>query len=141
MNNKGRVSLIEIISLLLIGVEVVYLLGSGFGWIDFRVSSGNDGGYVNTCESVAKVNSLNGVQCPVNNCGDTSGNCVHHTSIGYVGYFDSVSNTIVASKPKGYNSSDNPDVHGKKFIGERGKMVLEVIVNNGEITVEWTRGK
>ncbi len=140
MNNKGRMSLIEIIALLCIGVEVVFLVGSAYGWLDIHMSSGNDGGYVNTCESVAKVNSLNGVNCPVNNCGNSDGSCVHHTSQGYIGYFDSVSNTIVASKPKGYNSSANPSVNGKSYVGEVGKMVLEVRVNNGNIDIWWTGG-
>lgn len=141
MNNKGRVSLIEIIAILCIVCEVVFLVGSGYGWLDFHMSSGNDGGYVNTCESVAKVNSLNGVNCPVNNCGNSDGSCVHHTAQGYIGYFDSVSNTIVATRPKGYNSSANPSVNGKHYTGEVGKMVLEVRVNNGKIDIWWTGGK
>lgn len=137
--SRKRLSIVELIAIIVIGCEVIWLAGNAFGWLNVHVSSGNDGSYVNTCESVAKVNSLNGTQCPVNDC--SGGDCIHHTAQGYIGYFDSVSNTIVGTKPKGYNSSSTPAVDGKKYKGSVGTMVLEVIVNNGNITTEWTGGR
>jgi hypothetical protein len=141
MNNKGRVSLIELVAIIIIAIEVLFLIGSGLGWIDFHVSSGNDSGYLNTCESEAKINSLNGTQCPVNDCPNSSGDCEHYINGSYIGYFDSVTNTIVGEKPKGYNSSKNPEVDGKTYAGKAGTMVIEVIVKDGSITYEWTGGK
>lgn len=140
LNNKGRVTLIELISIIIIVGCCLYFMAASFGWLDTHMSNGNDGLYVNTCESVAKVNSLDGVICPVNDCGDTTGECIHHTSVGYVGYFDGVSNTIVGSKVAGYNSSKDPDVDGVTYTGEVNSMILRVTCHNGTITLDWVKG-
>lgn len=139
MNSKGRITLIELVALLIIGGELLYILNGAFGWMDFHISSGNDGGYYNTCESVAKINSMNGTTCPVNKC--SGGDCIHHTVQGYIGYFDSVSNTIVGSKPSGYNSSSSPSINGKKYSGKPGTLVLEVVAKDGDLDIFWTGGK
>ena len=55
--------------------------------------------------------------------------------------FDSVSNSIVVHKTKGYNSCKNPEVQGKEYSGNAGEMILEVIVKDGTISVQWTGGK
>jgi hypothetical protein len=140
-NTSGRISLLELIVILVLVVEGIYLLGKGLNWYSTRYNTGNDGLYVNTCESVAKVNSLNGTICPVNNCGNGTHSCVHYTSQGYIGYFDSVSNTIVGTKPKGYNSTSNPKVGTKEYTGEVGTMVLRVTVDNGNVVLDWVVGK
>lgn len=139
-NTKGRITLIELVFLLIIVVEVLYFVASSYGWLDFHMSSGNDSLYANTAESVAKTNSLNGIQCPVNNCEKGGVNCTHLTSQGYVGYFDGETNTIVGLKPKGYNSNDNPSIDGKEYVGKTGTMVLRVTCNEGEITLDWVKG-
>ncbi len=141
LNQKGSISVLELVIILVIIVEVGFLITNGLGWYGDHIASGNDGLYVNTAESVAKVNSLDGMQCPVNNCGNTAGECSHYTGMGYVGYFDSVSNTIVGSKPKGYNSEQNPKVNGKSYTGEIGTMVLRVTANEGSIALDWVGGK
>ena len=41
---------------------------SALGWTSDKVNSGNDAFTLNTCESVTKVNSLDGYDCPVNDC-------------------------------------------------------------------------
>ncbi len=141
MNNKGRVSLIELIAIIIIVLEVLFFVASGMGWLNFHVSSGSDSGYLNTCESVTKINSLNGTQCPVNDCSNSSGECEHYFNGSYIGYFDSVSNTIVGSKTKGYNLSKDPEIDGKSYQGDVGKMIIKVIVKDGSISYEWTGGK
>lgn len=70
--------------------------------MNIHVRRGNDANYVNTCESVAKVNRLNGIHCSVDGCLNANEDCVHHHSNGYIDYFDSVSNSIVAHKTKGW---------------------------------------
>lgn len=140
MNRNGRVTLIELIALICIGIEMLYLIGNAFGWLDFHISSGNDRNTINTCESVAKVNSLNGMQCPVNDCDDASGECTHYFGGSYIGYFDAKTNTIVADAPKGYNDSKNPEVDEKTYMGEEGTMVLEVVVSQGTVQILWTGG-
>ncbi len=141
LNRKGRISVLELIIILVICVEGIYLLGNGLGWYASHISTGNDALYVNTAESVAKVNSLDGTQCPVQDCGDTSHTCTHYTGMGYVGYFDSESNTIVGYKPKGYNSEQNPKVDGKSYTGEINTMVLRITTSSGSISLDWVGGK
>lgn len=141
LNNKGSISLFELIIILVIVFEIIILIFNGFNWYDDKVSMGSDSLYLNTCESLAKVNSLDGSICPVKGCGNSDGTCIHHNSNGYVGYFDSVSNTIIANRPSGYNLTDNPTINGKKYSGLKGSLVLRVLVYNGTIYYDWVDGK
>ena len=137
---KGSISLLELIVLIIIAIEAIFFVTYSFNWYDSKFSSGNDSLYLNTCESVAKVNSLNGVDCPVNDCVDPSGKCVHYTTSGYIGYFDSETNKIVGNKPSGYNSSDNPSIDGKGYTGKKGSMVNRVRCFSGNIYLDWVKG-
>lgn len=141
LDKRGSISLFELLIILVIVLEVIVVIIGSFNWYDDKFSTGSDSLYLNTCESVAKVNSLNGQICPVNKCGNSEGNCVHHTSTGYIGYFDSVSNTIVANKPSGYNLGDNPSIDGKQYSGEKSSLVLRVLVYDGNIYYDWVKGK
>lgn len=132
MDNKGKTTYLELIIIILIIVELLWYIANSFGWLNNKVSTGNDGLYENTALSVAKTNSLNGIQCPVNECEKGSVNCTHYTSQGYIGYFDSVSNTIVGVKPKGYNSSSAN--------GTIGQYVLRITCNEGDIKLDWVLG-
>ena len=138
---KRRMTLIDLLALILIVCEIVFLCIEGYDLMSIHVRRGNDANYVNTCESVAKVNRLNGIHCSVDGCLNANEDCVHHHSNGYIDYFDSVSNSIVAHKTKGYNSCKNPEVQGKEYSGNAGEMILEVIVKDGTISVQWTGGK
>lgn len=138
---KGRISILELVIILVIVLEVIFYVATSYGWLDFHMTSGNDGLYVNTAESTAKVNSMNGVQCPVNNCEKGGINCTHLTKDGYIGYFDSETNTIIGIKPKGYNGSTNPDVDGKTFTGAANTMVIQITCKDGNIDLKWVKGK
>ncbi len=137
-NTKGSVSVLEIIVIPLLIVEVLYLLWAGFSWYHRHVASGNDNMKLNTCESVAKVNSLNGMQCPVNGCDGT--NCTHHIAGGYIGFYDNVSNTIVGEKTQGYNESEKEVIGKEEYFGEVNSLVIEVKVINGELKYRWVKG-
>ncbi len=140
MMQKGRVTMIELVALICIGLELLYFAGNAFGWLDFHVRSGNDKTYINTCESVAKVNSLNGIQCPVDDCSNSHGTCEHYISGKYVGYYDINSHKIVGNKIKGYNDSQDPEIDGNEYMGEKDTMILEVIVEDNTIQLLWTGG-
>lgn len=140
LDNKGRVSYLELGLIILIIIEVLWYIANSYGWLDDHMSLGNDGLYANTALSVAKVNSLNGVECPVNECQKANELCSHYTSQGYIGYFDGETNTIIADKPKGYNSTSNPTIDGVEYKGEIGTMVLRVTCNNGDIILDWVKG-
>ncbi len=140
MNQQGRVTIIELIALICIGLELLYFIGNAFGWLDFNVRSGNDKTYINTCESIAEVNSLNGSQCPVDDCSNSHGTCEHYIMGKYVGYYDITSHKIVGDKMKGYNDSQNPEIAGKVYMGGKNTMILEVIVENNTIQLIWTGG-
>lgn len=137
-NTKGSVSVLEIIVIPLLIVEVLYLLWTGFSWYHRHVASGNDNLKLNTCESVAKVNSLNGMQCPVNGCDGT--HCTHHITGGYIGFYDNVSNTIVGEKTQGYNESEKEVIGKEEYFGEVNSLVIEVKVINGELKYRWVKG-
>ena len=77
---KRRMTLIELLALILIVCEIAFLCIEGYDWMNIHVRRGNDANYVNTCESVAKVNSLNGIHCPVDDCSNANEDCVHHHS-------------------------------------------------------------
>lgn len=138
-NNRGSISLLEMIVIPLLVLEGLYLLYAGYGWYHRRVARGDDALKLNTCESVAKVNSLNGVQCPVNGC--SGQDCVHHIDGGYIGYYDNVSNTIIADKPEGYNESTVLKIGDQTYNGKPGTLVIEVKVVNGTLQYRWVKGR
>jgi len=102
------------------------------------MENGNDSLMANTAESIALVNSSNGLNCPV--CGN-EGHCQHWTSEGYIGYFDNISNTIVGEIPKGYNENTTMEIDGKMYYGDRYTMVLQVKTSEEHLTVSWQKGK
>ena len=136
MNKKGEINLLELIIILLICIELFLLARSALGWTSDKVNSGNDALTLNTCESVTKVNSLDGYDCPVNDCAKGE-LCSHKVGNYYVGYYDNVSNTIVGNKVAGYNSDLKPVINGKSFTGNPNTMIIKVTCGNGTITYEW----
>ena len=103
-----------------------------------RVDHGNDSLTANTAESVARINSNNGLNCPVDG---SDGRCPHWTSSGYVAYYDNVGNTIVGEKPYGYNEDSTMVIDGKKYYGDPGTMVIKVVCSEGKITLSWEEGR
>ena len=139
-NKKGSINLLELVILIVLGIEIILILCNGYGWLGNKVSKGSDAFTLNTCESVTKVNSSNGTDCPVNHCAKGS-LCTHKAGDNYVGYFDDVKNTIVGYKVSGYNYEDNPVIDGKVFKGNANTMIIKVTCGNGNITYEWVKGK
>lgn len=139
-NKKGNINLLELIILIVLGIELILILCNGFGWLGNKVNKGSDAFTLNTCESVTKVNSSNGFDCPVNDCakGDL---CTHKAVDYYVGYYDNVKNTIVGYKVSGYNYEDNPIIDDKVFNGNANTMIIKVTCGNGDIKYEWVKGK
>lgn len=139
-NKKGSINVLELVILIVVGIELILILCNGFGWLGNKVNKGSDSITLNTCESVTKVNSSNGFDCPVNDCakGDL---CTHKVGDYYVGYFDDVKNTIVGYIVAGYNYEDNPKINGRVFKGLSNTMIIKVIVGNGTIEYEWVLGK
>ena len=140
VNKKGNINLLELIILIVLGIELILILCNGFGWLGNKVNKGSDAFTLNTCESVTKVNSSNGMDCPVNDCakGDL---CTHKVGDYYIGYYDNVKNTIVGYKVSGYNYEDNPVIDGRVFNGNANAMIIKVTCGNGNITYEWVKGK
>ena len=139
-NKKGSINVLELVILMVLGIELILILSNAFGWLGNKVSKGSDAFTLNTCESVTKVNSSNGIDCPVNDCAKGS-LCTHKVGDYYVGYFDDVKNTIVGYKVSGYNYEDNPVINGKVFKGLSNTMIIKVSCGNGNITYEWVKGK
>ena len=135
LNKKGNINLLELVILIVVGIELILILCNGFGWLGNKVNKGSDVFTLNTCESVTKVNSSNGFDCPVNDCakGDL---CTHKVGDYYVGYFE-----IVGYKVSGYNYEDNPVIDGRAFNGNVNTMIIRVTCGNGDIKYEWVKGK
>ncbi len=139
-NKKGSINVLELVILIVLGIELILILCNGFGWLGNKANKGSDAFTLNTCESVTKVNSSNGFDCPVNDCAKGE-LCTHKVGDYYVGYFDDVKNTIVGYKVSGYNYEDNPIIDDKVFNGNANTMIIKVICGNGDIKYEWVKGK
>ena len=138
--NKGRVSTIELVAIVFLSVAAIFLGFKGLNWYYDSLTNGNDSLMANTAESVARVNSLNGLQCPVGDCphGDK---CTHLKGSYYVGYFDSVGNKIVANPTEGYNQAETMKIGKNKYYGEIGTMVIEIKCKEGTVELNWVLGK
>jgi len=75
--------------------------------------------------------------CVVNDC--SGGQCAHARTGIHVGYFNPTGNTIVATKPSGYNEGKSMTIDGTTYYGNRKTMVLEVTGDDttNEVTIRW----
>ena len=139
---RGRISALEMIVIIVLVAEALFLGYKGITWYIDSMAKGDDALMVNTAESVARINSNNGMNCVVNKCASNSnGQCPHQWGEGYVGYFDNVSNTIVESKPPGYNQAKVMTVGDQEYYGEINTMVIRVYVKPNHIELSWVLGK
>lgn len=140
LERRGSANLFEVILITaIIIMAAIYFLWGG-NWMKLRMNHGNDSLAANTADSVARINSNNGLNCCVDGCGST-GHCPHWSSIGYIGYFDHIGNKIVGEKPEGYNEYSTMEIGRQQFHGAPGTMVIKVIAKEGEIVVSWELGK
>ncbi|MDX8419588.1 hypothetical protein MOZ60_05730 [Stecheria sp. CLA-KB-P133] len=135
----GRMSALEMVLIVVLCLEGLFLAWCGYRWYQQRLAHGNDSLRVNTALSVARINSSNGADCPVD--GSSSQNCVHWNGTEYIGYYDGVANKIVGDKPDGYNQSSEMDIDGKTYTGKPGTMVIQVETGNGEVHLSWVLGR
>ena len=140
LTKEGSANLLEVILITAIVLMVAVYFFLGGNWMKLRMDHGNDSLAANTADSVARVNSNNGLNCVVDGCG-SSGHCPHWSSLGYIGYFDNIGNKIVGEKPKGYNEYSTMEIGHQQYHGEPGTMVIKVIAKEGEIVVSWELGK
>ena len=140
LTKEGSANLLEVILITAIVVMTAVYFFLGGNWMKLRMDHGNDSLAANTADSVARVNSNNGLNCVVDGCG-SSGHCPHWSSLGYIGYFDNIGNKIVGEKPKGYNEYSTMEIGRQQYHGEPGTMVIKVIAKEGEIVVSWELGK
>lgn len=140
LNNNGSASLFEVILITAIIIMTAIYFFLGGNWMKIRMNHGNDSLAANTADSVARINSNNGLNCVVDGCG-SSGHCPHWSSLGYIGYFDNIGNKIVGEKPKGYNEYSTMEIGKNQFHGDPGTMVIKVIAKEGEIVVSWELGR
>lgn len=136
---KGRISLLELIVIILLIIEGAYMLTKGFGWYADNATTGDDKLLVNTADSTARVNSLNGQFCPVSDCG-SHGDCIHLKGEYYIGYFDSKTHHIVGYAPKGYNQNNEMVIGKETYYGAPGTMVIEIRCKDGEVYLRWVKG-
>ncbi|MBP5279545.1 MAG: hypothetical protein J6Z03_03595 [Erysipelotrichaceae bacterium] len=137
--DKGRISLIEMVALVLLIPMLAFLGYKGLHWYYDNIVNGNDAHFVNTAESTARVNSLNGMQCPVD--GGGGNNCHHLFGDYYRGYYDSISHKIVGEKMEGYNQAETMKAGNTYYHGDVGTMIIEIDCQDGVIELKWVKGK
>lgn len=139
----GSVSQFELTLIIGICIMILFFVLQGFGFLNHCVENGNDTLIANTAESVALINSNNGAECVVKDCGGyTNGkHCTHWNGYGYVGYYDDVRNTFVADKPKGYNENPRVKIQNKRYYGARNTLVIKAEIKDGEVILSWVKGK
>ena len=140
-STTGAVSRREALLTVLI---VCMLLFFGYEFMNYlkgQQQKGDDALRATTAESVAKVNSNDGAGCPVRGCGNSSGSCVHYVAGEYIGYYDDVSNTIVARKPFGYNEYGTMKINGEVWHGKPKTMVIRVVTGNNDVKLNWELGR
>ena len=137
---RGYTNLFELILIIAIVLMAAVYFFLGGNWMRLRLEHGNDSLAANTADSIARINSNNGANCVVDNCG-SSGHCPHWTNQGYVGYFDNIGNIIVGTRPKGYNEYSTMEIGDRQFHGDPGTMVIKVTASEGEVIVTWELGK
>ena len=84
LTKEGSANLLEVILITAIVVMAAVYFFLGGNWMKLRMDHGNDSLAANTADSVARVNSNNGLNCVVDGCG-SSGHCPHWSSLGYIG--------------------------------------------------------
>lgn len=139
-DTKGRISVLELLIIIFIVVEVIFLGYKGLHWYYVESTGGNDAFAANTAYSTAIANSLNGSQCPVSDCGSGK-DCIHYKVDEYVGYYDEETHHIVGTPPKGYNQSKVMRIKSKIYFGDPGTMVLEIRCRNDEVNISWVKVK
>lgn len=140
-SESGGISRREVLLVVLITLMVLFFAYQGMEYLLGQQALGDDGLRANTAESVAMIDSDAGMRCPVRDCPSPNGNCVHKAGEYYIGYFDDIQNTIVGSKPYGYNDSSHPKINGETYYGYPGTMVIRVMTGHGTIKLNWEAGK
>ncbi len=139
-DQSGSISLPELLIIMVLVLEGIFLAYKGISWFYDEMSGGNDRFLVNTAESTALAESLNGTMCPVYNC--QHGNlCTHRQGGYYVGYFEETTHHIVSYRPKGYNQNSVMRIGRTRYYGDPETMVIQVKCRDGEIVLNWVRGR
>lgn len=144
-DKSGRITQLELILIIVICAVAGFFAFASYNWADVRYTHGNDDLRLNTADSVARINSNNGLNCVVHTCmdGSTGKKCVHYDVAlkGYVGYFDAETNTIVGFKPKGYNENKKVCVKKHCIVAEPNTMVIQVVAKDNDIKLSWVKGR
>lgn len=143
-DTSGKVSVLEMMLIILIACMSAFLVYKGFAWAAENTAHGNDSLLANTADSEARINSNNGQNCVVQDCPSRTGGVCSHlidNSGGTVGYLDKVTKHIVGDRPYGYNEATEMDIGDQQYFGDKNTMVLQVIAQDGKVTVSWVQGR
>lgn len=140
-DRTGSISRLELLLIIGICIESVFLVYQFSRYLVNQQAKGDDALMVNTADSVARINSNNGMNCVVNDCGNSTGVCTHHHDEGYIGYFDNVTNTIVGTLPSGYNEYTVMEADNQEYYGAVNSMVIQVVAKEGVMELSWVPGK
>lgn len=140
-DTKGAVSRREVLLTVLIAAMAVFFGVEFMRYLKGQQNKGDDALRANTAESVALINSNNGMGCPVNGCGNTTGTCAHYAGGKYSGFFDDVSNSVIAKRPAGYNEYGTMEIGGEVWHGAPGTMVIHVTTGGSEVKLNWETGR
>ncbi len=137
----GAVTRREVLLIALIAVMCAFFAIEGIRYLSAQQRKGEDALRENTAESVAMVNSNNGLGCPVDSCGNNRGSCAHYVNGEYIGYYDDINNAIIAQRPFGYNDYEVMTIGDETWRSPTGTMVIRVVTGDGKVKLDWERGK
>jgi|GEM_PF-4362902 len=126
LNTDSGYSVMETICT--VGIICVLVLGVVFGVSYYRkkAAQGTDRLNAVTAKNLASVN--------INNTGAV----LETGTFAYtVGYYDDESNSIVSTRPKGYNKSTVMTIDGVMYTGSPNTMVIRITNDNGTLKLEW----
>lgn len=140
MYEKNKLSRFEVLLIIAIVLMSAFFVVLALEYPKQATAHRDDALMANTALSVARVNSNHGTGCVVNDC--KGGNCPHRHGKSTIGYLDTMTNTIVGGRPKGYNEERRIRLDGKVYHGKTGTLVIEAKADeSGNVSLSWVKGR
>lgn len=138
IDGLSRVETICLVGISCIGAALLVALGA---YLLELMHEGNDANTLNTATSIASSQAHNACLVPHCTGQSDSSHVSHLDSQGRaVAYYDKTTNSLVATKPSGYNESSHLTIDGMQTIVQASTFTIVAIQESGDITCSWVEG-